>query len=179
MLEISNCLLLVIDVQGKLAKLVHEHEKTILHIQGAIQCAQVLDIPIIWTEQVPEKIGSTIPEIAQHLNEIQPIEKITFSCCPNARFKEELKRLGRKQVIISGIETHVCVYQTARDLLEESYEVEILTDSVSSRTPENKEVALARLKTLGAGMMSVEMMVTELMRGADHEKFRDIIKLIK
>src|SRR3989338_834136 len=103
----DQAVLLVIDVQGKLASLMHEKEILFKNIQAMIKGAQIFGIPILWTEQVPEKIGNTIPEIAKLLKDQQPIEKESFSCVPNKRFMEALLALNRKQIVVTGIETHV------------------------------------------------------------------------
>ena len=179
MFEINKTVLVVIDVQGKLATLVAEKEKVYANISGLIKAVQILNIPIIYTEQVPEKIGKTIPKIALLLSTLSPITKSSFSCCGSKEFLEQLTRLKRKQVIITGIETHVCVYQTITDLLKLQFAVQVVADAVSSRTAENRRIALERVKKLGADITSTEMVLCELLKTAKHEKFRDIIKFIK
>ncbi len=175
----DQTVLLVIDVQGKLAHLVHEKEILFKNIQAMIKGAQILEIPILWTEQVPEKIGNTVSEIAELLRDQQPIEKVSFSAFPNRRFKETLSALNRKQVVVTGIETHVCVYQTAADLIFEGYQLQIVCDAVSSRSSENKRIALERLKQLGAQMTCVEMILCELLKTSKDERFKEILKLMK
>ena len=179
MFKIEESVLLVIDVQGKLATIMYERDKVLHNLQAMIKAAQILGIPIFWTEQVPEKIGPTIPEIAGLLNNIQPIKKASFSCCLNKQFQEALKKIKRKQLIIVGIEAHVCVYQTVCDLIEAKYDVQVVADAVSSRTQENKELALERIKAVGATLTSVEMIICELLRTTEHKKFKDILSLIK
>ena len=129
MLDIDNTVLVVIDVQGKLAQLMHEKASLFENLTKLIKAASVLEIPIIWTEQYPEGLGPTIPEIADLLPG-EAISKVAFSCCGEKRFVEAMEELGRNQVLLCGIETHVCVYQTAIDLLATAYEVE---DSVKSK----------------------------------------------
>lgn len=179
MFSADQTVLLVIDVQGKLAHLVHEKEILFKNIQAMIKGAQILGIPILWTEQVPEKIGNTIPEIAKLLTDQQPIEKESFSCVPNKRFMEALLALNRKQIVVTGIEGHVCVYQTAADLIGEGYQVEIVCDAVSSRSVENKQIALERLKQLGAGVTCTEMILCELLKTTEDKKFKEILGLMK
>ncbi len=172
-------MLIIIDVQGKLASFMHERERTIKNIQAMIQIAQVLDIPILWTEQSPQKIGATIPEIASHLHYLKPIKKISFSCCQEKNFMAVLTKLKRKQILIAGIETHVCVYQTAADLLAGKYEVQVIADAVSSRTAENRIYGLDRIKQIGAGVTCTEMIACELLGKAQGETFKAVLNLIK
>jgi len=180
MLTLKNTVLIVVDVQGRLAQVMHQKERLVENLQKVIQGAQVLDIPIIWNEQVPEKLGQTIPEIAQLLtNTTQAIPKTSFSCCGNPPFMEQLKALNRKQVLIAGIEAHVCVYQTSLDLLNLGYEVQVVSDAVSSRTPENKQIGLERMKEAGASLTSAETALFELLRTAEGPKFREITKIVK
>ncbi len=179
MFEISKTILLVIDVQGKLASLMYEKEKLFKNLKGIIQAAQILGIPILCTEQVPEKIGKTIAEITPLLTNIQPLAKKSFSCLRSERFIERLKSLPRKQIIVTGIEAHVCVYQTVADLMRKKYAVMVVADCISSRSPENKCLALERMKQLGAGITSLEMILCELLRTSEHKKFKGILSLMK
>ncbi len=180
MLNVNNTTLFVIDVQGKLAQLMHEKETFFTNVERMVRGAQTLDIPIIWTEQVPEKLGHTIPQLQEPLlKTAQPIPKISFSCCGNQPFMEALQALDRKQVLITGLETHICVYQTVQDLLKIGYEVQAVTDALSSRTIENKQIGLERMKAAGASLTSTEMALFELLRVAEGDKFRTISKLVK
>ena len=178
MLLRDNTVLIVVDVQGKLAQLMADKQALFANLQRIIRGVQVLDIPILWVEQYPEGMGPTIAEIAPLLLGIEPISKLSFSCCGNGRFMRELTALSRKQVLIAGIETHVCVYQTARDLVHLGYEVEVVADAVSSRTIENREIGLDRIKTSGARLTSTEMALFELLRVAEGEQFKKILKII-
>ncbi len=175
----DKSVLLIIDVQGQLARLMHDKENLFKNLQALIQAAQILEIPIIVTEQAPEKIGATVPEINQCLQGISPIEKASFSCCLSNNFKKQLKSFHRRQIIVAGIETHVCVYQTVHDLLKQKYDIQVVANAVSSRTLENKTLALERIKFLGATLTSTEMMICELLRTSVHPKFKDVLKLIK
>jgi len=175
----ESAVLLVIDVQGKLARLMHKKDELIRNIATLIKAAYFLNIPIVATEQVPEKIGRTVPEISKLLETCQPISKTSFSCFGQDQFVQELKALGRRQVIVTGIEAHVCVYQTICDLTENQYEAQVVADAVSSRTEANKHLALERIKSLGGHVTSAEMIVCELLRTSEHKKFREVINLIK
>ena len=179
MFSINNSVLLVIDVQGKLAHLMHDKDRLFKNIQGLIKAAHHLDIPVLCTEQVPHKIGPTISEIASQLKNEKFIVKISFSCCGEKQFVQQLKALKRKQIVICGIETHVCVYQTVADLVDMKYEIQVVADAVSSRTSENKELALTRIQSIGATLTSTEMIITELLKTSQHPKFKEILGLIR
>jgi nicotinamidase-related amidase len=179
MLNILDCCLIVVDVQGKLAQLAVDKELLFKNIRILIQAARVLDIPILWCQQVPEALGPTVPEIAELLTGSQPINKASFSCCGQEQFNAELNALGREQVLLCGIETHVCIYQTAMDLMEGGLDVTVIGDAVSSRTASNRHIALTRLAAEGAHVSSTEMVLFELLKTAKHPQFKEIAKLIK
>ena len=179
MLEASDTALAVIDVQGKLATLMHEKEKLYRNLSILVQGAAALELPILWLEQYPEGLGPTIPELAELLEGRHPLAKTCFSACGQPEFGRRLEESGRKQVLLAGIETHICVYQTARDLRERGYEVEVVADAVSSRTPSNKRVGLEKMRAAGAGVTSVETALFELLREAGNPAFREIARLVK
>lgn len=179
MLNIDNTVLVVIDIQGKLAALMHEKEAVYQNVNRLIKGAKSLELPILWTEQYPEGIGPTIPEIAETLEGIKSIPKMTFSCCRNDEFLSALEATGCKQVLVTGIETHICVYQTTLELLDAGYEVEVVADAVSSRTPANKTIGLDKMKTAGAGITGTETALYELLKIASGPKFKEILKIVK
>lgn len=178
-LTVENAVLVVIDFQERLARVMHQREKLIDNTQRLIKGIQVLGIPIIATEQYPQGLGPTIPEVSQVWSNVQPIPKLSFSCCGDERFLKELKAQNRKQVLVAGIESHVCVYQTAIDLLDSGYEVQVVTDCVSSRTPENREIGLQRMNCAGARLTSTETALFELLRVAKGDKFKEISRIVK
>lgn len=179
MLRIKNVVLLIVDVQGNLAHAMHGKELLFKNMQKLIKGIQVLGIPILWIEQNPQRLGPTIPEIANLLSNIQPIGKMSFSSCGSDHFLQDLKALNRKQVLIAGIEAHVCVYQTAADLVDIGYEVQVVTDAVSSRDMLNKEIGLQKTRDLGACLTSVETALFELLKVAGGESFKEILKIVK
>jgi nicotinamidase-related amidase len=179
MLKMENVALLIVDIQGNLAHSMHGKELLFKNVQKLIKGTQVLGIPILWTEQNPQGLGPTIPEIADILSNIKPISKMSFSCCQNNRFVQALKALNRKQVLIAGIEAHICVYQTAVDLVDLGYEVQVVTDAVSSRNMENKEIGLQKMRDSGVSLTSVETALFELLKVAEGEQFREILKIVK
>lgn len=178
MISVRNSVLVVIDVQGRLARLMHSPQYLACVI-ATIKAAQILEIPVLLTEQAPEKIGSTIPEVRDLLHDQTPIAKQTFSCCGEEQFAQAVKNLGRSEVIIAGIEAHVCVYQTVRDLARQNYHVHLVTDAVSSRSEHNEEMGIKRCEQEGAVLATTEMMITELIESTRHPKFREIMALLK
>jgi nicotinamidase-related amidase len=179
MLEIQDCCLVVVDLQGKLAQLMGDKEALFKNVQILIQAARILEIPILWCQQVPEALGPTVPEIAAFLAGVGPINKASFSCCGQEQFNAQLNTLGKEQVLLCGIETHVCIYQTAMDLMEGGLDVTVIGDAVSSRTERNRHIALNRLAAEGAHVSSTEMALFELLKTARHPHFREIAKLVK
>ena len=179
MLTIENTVLVVIDIQESLARVMHEKDTLLENLQKTIKGAGILDIPMIVTEQVPEKLGATIPEISPLLDTVSPISKSSFSCCGEDRFMRELNGMKREQILIAGIESHVCVYQTTVDLIRMGYEVHIVTDCISSRTPGNRALGIERMKDEGARPTSTEMALFELLKVAGGDRFRKISRLVK
>ncbi len=171
--------LIVVDVQGKLARVMHDAETLIKNLRILIQGAHLLSVPIIWTEQVPEKLGATIPEIAELLQEQKPVTKTVFSCAREPEFMQALEALDCQHVLLCGIETHVCVYQTAIDLLEMGYHVDIVADAVSSRNEKNKEIGLDRIMLAGGTLTSVETVLFEIQEVAAGDRFKALIKIVK
>lgn len=179
MLRADDTVLALIDVQGRLADVMHEKDLLFLNLQKLLKAMPLLGVPVIWMEQIPDKMGSTIAPIRDLLTNNAPIAKTTFGCCGNPFFMQRLKELGRHTVAIAGIEAHVCVYQTAAQLLEKGHQVEVVADAISSRSPLNRTVALEKMQALGARLTTVEMLVFELMQTAEHPAFRDILRIVK
>jgi len=179
MFTIENSVLVVVDVQGKLAQLMYQKDALFENLQKIVRGAQILKVPILWVEQNPEGLGPTIPEVAELLCGIEPISKLSFSCCASERFMQRLEALARRQVLLAGIETHICIHQTAMDLLQLGYEVQIVTDAVSSRTVANKQVGLGKIKASGGALTSVETALFELLRVAKGPRFKELLALVK
>jgi len=179
MLESKTTILVIIDVQGKLAQIMHDREDLVKNLQILISGAKLLEIPIIWMEQLPDKLGPTIPEIQELLPDIEPIVKDVFSCARNEEFNGRLQELHGHDIILAGIESHVCVYQTAMDLLGHDYAVYVAADAVSSRTDSNKQLGLERMLLEGVVQTSVEMVLFELQGVATGDRFRKLAKLVK
>ena len=179
MFDKEQTVLVLIDVQGKLAEIVYESSQLFRSLTTLTKALKVLDIPVVWMEQLPDKLGATIPELSEILSDIEPIPKFTFSCCKNPGFMEAFGALNRNQVLLAGIETHICVYQSAVDLINSGCEVQVVEDGVSSRTAENRRLGLKRIEQAGGKVTSLEMILFELMKEARGDAFKEIVGLIK
>lgn len=179
MISVKNSALIVVDVQGKLAEIVHESEFVLNRIETLIKGAKLLDLPILWIEQYPEGLGPTVEQLRRHLPDAGYVRKRTFSACLEPSFMEKIAELKRNSFIVTGIESHVCVYQTVKDLLAKHFDVEVVVDAVSSRTAANRKLGIEKMQSLGASLTSVEMVLFELMETSKHPKFRDVSALIK
>jgi nicotinamidase-related amidase len=179
MLEVNNTVLMIIDVQEKLARVMHERESLISNLQKLIKGTSVLEVPIIITEQYPQGLGPTLQEIAPLLPGVSPIPKTSFSCWGDDNFVNKFKSLNRRQVLVSGIEGHVCVYQTVCDLISNGFAAYAVTDTITSRTPENRQLAFDMMKQAGARLTGMEAVLFELLRVAKGEHFKKISQIIK
>lgn len=179
MLNVLESLLLLVDFQGRLAEIVDRHDLVVPNVVRMARGCQALEVPVLATLQVPEKLGPILPELAEPLVDVKPISKSVFSAFREPELMAALHRAGRKQVILMGIEAHVCVLQTGLDLLNAGYEVHVLSDGVFSRRAENHRLALHRLNEAGAVLSSVEIALFELIRTSAHPQFRTISGLVK
>jgi nicotinamidase-related amidase len=177
MLSRENTFLIVVDIQGNLARVMDDQAFLIENNQKLIRGMHVLGIPVLVTEQNP--LGATIPEIADLLPGIRAITKDSFSCCADEKFMSTLRALNRRQILMTGIEAHVCVYQTAMDLIAMGYEVHVAADAVSSRTARNREIGIRKLIAAGAVLTSAEMALFELLKTATDPKSKDVFRIIK
>lgn len=180
MLHIDTTVLVCIDIQENLARAMFDRERLVANTVKLIAGAGVLGLPVLWTEQNPERLGPTLPEIAAAMPEgAQPLSKLSFSCCGSEDFLKELKACGATDVLLAGIETHICVLQTAMDLMGLGHRAQAVSDCLCSRTAENNVVGIERMRSLGAQITSVETVLFELLRTAAAPRFRDIAKIIK
>lgn len=172
----EDTLLLVIDIQDKLMPVVYEQDQIIKQANILIKGMEILGVPIVVTEQYSKGLGHTCKDILLPENQIVN-EKISFSCYSDENIKNQIKH--KKQLILIGVEAHICILKTALDLLEKNYEVHIVADAVSSRTLENKTCALQRMQQAGAFIETTEMILFQLLDKAGTEEFKTISKLIK
>jgi nicotinamidase-related amidase len=175
LLDRERTVLVVVDVQEAFRPAVLEFDRTAHNVGVLVQGARTLGIPVVVTEQYPKGLGHTVPELAEHLDGIEPLEKVTFSAAGADGFDLG----GREQALVCGIESHVCVSQTAHDLLDRGMEVHVARDAVSSRTEENRELGLHKMEASGAVMTSVEAALFELLGRAGGEEFKSVQGLIK
>ncbi len=179
-LDAKHAAFLVIDVQEGFRGIIPDFAQIASNIALFLRGAKILDVPVIVTEQYPKGLGRTAEEIIFALEpEHAPLEKTAFSSCGAAGFVASLKELGIKQVIVAGIEAHICVNQTVHDLLDAGFQVHVLLDCVSTRYEVNKRAGLDKMMQSGAVPSTVEMALFELMRDAKHEHFKEIQQLVK
>ncbi|WP_180839308.1 isochorismatase family protein [Vibrio parahaemolyticus] len=180
MLSKGNTGLIVVDVQGKLATLMHESDALIENITKLVKGAKALDLPILWLEQNPERLGPTAEPIREVLESTHlPITKYTFDGCKEATFNVAVENAKVDTWLVCGIESHICVYQTAVSLRQSGYRVELVTDCVSSRTAANKALALAKLTANGVVLTGLEMCLYEMVEDCRAPEFKEILVLIK
>jgi nicotinamidase-related amidase len=180
MLDLKRTALAVIDVQESFRTHIPDFAEMAARVALVSHAARLLGLPLIVTEQYPKGLGRTAAEIRAVLpDDIEPIEKTAFSSCGAQEFVSQLESAGARQVLLCGIEAHVCVNQTAHDLLALGLQVHLLTDCISSRTERNRQTGLDKMLRSGALPSSTELALFELMRDARHEQFKAIQKLIK
>ena len=178
-LSVQDSVLVIVDMQERLIPKIYDKQTVISNAITLIKSAGILNIPIIVTEQYPKGLGPTIPEIKDLIVPWQPIDKICFSCFGSSDFSKKLKELKRDNLILCGIESHICIMQTALDGLKSGYSVFFVKDAISSRTKNNKETGFERMTQAGAITTSTEMVMFELLREAGTDKFKQIVSLIK
>lgn len=174
----EDAIVLVIDIQEKLMPAIFEKEELVSKSKILISGAKVLEVPVFVTEQYPKGLGETIGELNTLIEDDPIFEKISYTCCTN-EVMEYLEKTKRKQVIITGVETHICVYQTVRDLLNHGYSVFVASDAVSSRTLANKQNGLELMKDMGAVISNTETLLFDMLKVAGTPEFKAISKLVK
>ncbi len=179
-LERDRTALVVIDVQERLYPFIHGREKLEQELVRLVKGIRTLALPIVVTEQYTKGLGPTLPSLRDALgSDYRPLEKMSFSCCGDKPFLAELEKTGRQQILVCGIEAHVCVYQTAIDLLDQGYRVYLVADAVGSRAAANRDLAIHRVEQGGGMLTSVEMALFELLGVSGTDEFRAISKLVK
>ncbi len=170
---------MVVDIQEKLLPAIFEKERLVQNAVRLLKGAAILGVPAFATEQYPKGLGTTVPEIAGACKDFVALEKVSFSACGATGFFETLTAKNLTHVILCGMETHVCVLQTALDLLENGYKVFVVADAISSRTANNHEIGLARMHDAGGVMVSTEMALFELLGKAGTTEFKQVLELMK
>ena len=180
-LEAEQCALIVIDIQQKLLPPIFQKEQLVRNVQLLIRAAGILDIPALVSTQYSKGLGDTVPEIASLLGGTEPVDKTLFSCFGSDVFGRLLERLPgqRKTLLLCGMESHICVMQTALAALREGYLVHVASDAVSSRTEWNWKTGLDRMRAAGAIVSSTEMMIYELVRSSSSAAFKELLPHLK
>jgi len=179
LLDAARSALLVVDLQERLAPAIDGIDQVLANAARVIRAARRLDVPIVCSEQYPKGLGHTVPPIAELLPEGAIVDKVEFSAAANAAVSGRLAATGRPEVLICGIEAHVCVLQSAMQLAEGGVPVTVVRDACSSRRPESAAAAWDRLARHGVELVTSEMVLFEWMRRADSPEFRELSKLIK
>ncbi|HPG21976.1 MAG TPA: hydrolase [Amaricoccus sp.] len=179
LIRAKDSVLVVIDVQERLVPAVQAPARTLRNTQTLLAAARECAVPVILTEQYPEGLGSTVPEIAAAAAGAAIIPKMHFSCMEEEGFAEAFRALGRKQAVLVGMEAHICVVQTAASLLEEGYDVFVVSDATASRTLESEQACLARMTASGAHVVTTEMVVFEWLGKAGTPAFKRLLPAIR
>lgn len=179
MLNAENSLFFLIDIQDRLVGMLKNREEIAKNNSILAKAAKILGVPVIASEQYPNGLGSTILEVREYLNTENVLEKTSFSVLATDTIKAKLESLNRKKVVLTGIETHICVYQTARALLDAGYEVYVVKNACSSRSSKDYRTALELMRDYGAKLTCVETVLFELLGSSKHPNFKEIQALIK
>jgi nicotinamidase-related amidase len=180
LLHPDQSLLVVVDMQEPLLRALHDSERVVDNVRRLIQGASVVRVPVITTTQNADKLGAVAPQIKALLPPtLLPLDKMTFSCYASPSFASEVKRSDRKQIVLCGVEAHICVCQTALELAAAGFQVHVAGDATSSRTEANWRLGLDKMRQSGVLLTSVEMALYEWLREAGTPEFREILKLVK
>ncbi len=175
----DDSLLLIVDIQERLASVMKYREQVAKNVNLLVELAKMLDIPVVVSEQYPKGLGHTVAEIKETLPVYAPVEKISFDCCGEQGFVSGIKKHGRKKIIVTGMESHICVLQTVLGLLGSGYIPHVVSDAVCSRTKENWKTGIEMMRDAGAVITCTEAALFQLLKEAGTEEFKAISKLIK
>ena len=179
MLEKEDTGLVIVDVQDKLMPVIERREEITKNIIMLVHLARLFNLPILLTEQHSKWLGSTLQEIREVLPEYSPVEKIDFNCCAVDLFNRNLERMGLKNIILAGVESHICIMQTCIGLLAKGYQIHIPQDAVGSRKEENRQVGLELMRGVGAVITSTETVIYQILKRGNTKEFREMLKLVK
>jgi nicotinamidase-related amidase len=175
----DRAVLVVIDIQEKFQDLIHGMNEVAARSRRLIEFCDALEIPVLVTEHYPRGLGETVTPVRDAFKDFDPIEKIHFSCGGSPEFNRALEKTGRDQVILCGIESHVCVYQTAGDLLRAGKQVVAAADAISSCSAANRQLGLDAMRDLGVQILGAQMVMFEILRVAGTERFKKVAPLLK
>ena len=179
LLEKANTGLVIIDVQEKLMPVVERSQIIIENIKKLLLLSKLFHLPVILTEQYSKWLGPTLPDIIESLTEYKPIPKMHFNCCAVENFNEQLNSKDFKNIIVAGVESHICVFQTCVSLVNKGYKVHIPRDAVGSRTDENSSVGLKLANKAGAYITSTESVIYQILEKAGTKEFKQMLKKVK
>jgi len=179
LLKPETTALLVIDIQERIIPVINNHQSVIDNTVKLIKGFNILGLPIFFTEQYPKGLGPTIKTISDELKEIKPFEKMTFSCSGAVNLIQELKSKNLIQIVVCGIEAHVCVLQTVLDLIENGFQINLAADAVSSRKEIDYKIALERMQQRGAEITTAESILFELLNVCGTPQFKEISRIVK
>ncbi|GBD42321.1 hypothetical protein HRbin39_01711 [bacterium HR39] len=179
LLDRHRSLLFVVDVQQRLLPAMGGGEGCVARIGLLLEGARILDVPVMASEQYPKGLGPTVPPLRERLGNAPVFEKITFSCARDETIRTAVLGTGRRQLVLCGIEAHVCVLQTALDFAAEGLDVSVVADAVDSRRASSRELALARLRQAGVRVVDSEMVLFEWLERAGTDEFRAVSKLVR
>ena len=178
-LEKEGTGLVIVDIQDKLMPVIEQRERVARNVIMLIHLAKLFNLPLLLTEQHSKWLGSTVLEIREVLPEHKPIEKIDFNCCAVDLFNSSLDGLGLKNIILTGVESHICIMQTCMGLIDKGYQVHVPQDAVGSRREENRQVGLELMRGAGAVITSTETVIYQILQRAGTKEFREMLKLVK
>jgi nicotinamidase-related amidase len=179
LLEKANTGLIIIDVQEKLMQVMGRKQSIIENIKKLLLLSKLFKLPVILTEQYPKWLGSTVPEIIESLPVYKPISKLYFNCCDEEAFNEQLNSVDLKTIILTGVESHICIFQTCTSLLEKGYQIHLPQDAIGSRTNENWHVGIELSKKAGAFITSTETVIYQILKKAGTKEFKQMLKVMK
>jgi nicotinamidase-related amidase len=179
LLSADEAFLVVVDVQERFRAVQKEFARMLAAAARLTRACRILGIPTLVTEQYPQGLGHTVRELEEALGEVHALSKTCFSSCGSEEFSRRVKDLGRRQALVCGIETHVCVSQTVHDLLADGFSVHVAVDAVESRVPVDREVALRKMERAGAILTTSEAAAFELLQDAKNPKFKEVQALFK
>jgi nicotinamidase-related amidase len=178
-LDPTRALLLVVDIQERFRPHIHDWNALLVRTEALIRGCRALDLPIIATEQYPAGLGPTVAELLPWLDGAEVIEKRAFSALGAPEVRAALDQYGRDQVIVAGIEAHVCVQQTVADLLDDGRQAHVALDAISSRAPVDREIGVRRMRAAGMTPSGVELALFEMLGTSEHPAFKEISGLVR
>jgi len=175
----ENTALIIVDAQEKLMQVMGNPDRVRDRIVKLLHLARLFSIPVVLTEQNPKLLGPTIPAVKTALSEYDPIEKLDFDCCNVDLFNTRLQEKALRNIILTGVETHICIFQTCVSLLERGYTIHVPHHAVDSRTADNWNIGLSLMREAGAYITSAETIIFQILKRAGTTEFKEMLKIVK